>query len=1068
MNDTRQTIEIRGETVRAAFGRRRRICVLSIACTVVILSCGTGLAQDNPTTQTLNLRAGWNLVSWQVELADPAPAAFEALFDPGSFKSIWTYHNPTASWRFHQDVTADLDDLSTTTLTALSPNTGYWIHVTQAQTLDLSGPPASGALEIGEGWNLVGFPGLRRAELEVNDIQSVFRGATPVVRQVWTYDATPSVQAFIGYDTVANPPLFDLVDLVPGAGYWVYAEQPVSLMPDPKLLVAQDYDLPDASNNLNELELFDGGTLDPNGTGANVALFLIPGYPERYEETLVRWRGQEDADAGTDLNDNGILDSSETQDTIVIPREATQLTMTVVNDGAGLTGYRIAAEDGAGDELTWLLIDTTQGSIGSEQDLIRLTVLRDGLVEGEYSGTLIFTTDEGTEKTFDIRMTVGDVEGDYRGRAVIGKINGEEIDTLPAIDLYLSLFKDSEGNLQGVVNSEKSLLFPSDFSISGLNFITDSNAFAVSGGYIMPLTAHNYPPFDNFDATQGVRGPEDFEWNDNDEQVTDFGDPDRINPFPFQLDRSVYLVGSRPRHEQLTGEYFETIGGAFKEQSLFLEGEFTLTRESFDISKKDPTAIIVTEPRPLKDNGETIITKYVSDAIRIESITVKIKISHARPSDLEIVMTAPDGQAEVLLFDNEMSEEDLDGIERTWFHDSRAGTGDATLFADFINANSLGLWTLTIRDNVPGEVGTFISWELQLGGTPAFVIQGDVEHNNSAGQKIAGADIFLSGSQSTEHQVTGPDGSFRFENLAPQTYSVTVQKAGFQTERLTLNIVSANPPDQLVLLRPLVVPDGVADFEILPPIGQAPLTFTAVARIGPDLLAGTVPEYRWSFRTWPGDVEASSPVSTQTAVSDTLTTPGLYHAQLEVFDTLGSMTIVTIPPDPVTDATARYILVHRRTDSDGGGDLIADPTFSGGGLTFFWPITGGGAVTRVEKLHGVVLNENFADAANFEFNRALTGDMQFALTDVGYDLDYGLVLADNLPALDLAPGAHLDRTLPSQPDGAFNRAGIQDRNGPDQGPNTDMRRFRMVVNTGGPLTGVSAAGNFQLHIGGRP
>ena len=1044
----------------------RTILIMGIG---LILCAQTSFAEV--TTQTIHLSNGWNLISIQVALPDPSTAAFCDRF-PGIL-SIWGWNAAGKYWRSYRPGFPDLNGLGERTLSVIEPNCGYWIETGKEGDLVCAGTIAPGGMTLYPGWNLVGFPGLRRAELEVNDIASVFGDANRLVKQIWTFDSSPTAQSFAGYDTASNPPLYDIYDLQPGGGYWVFVEETatsVSLAPAARLLVPQDYDMPStATGELNPLAPFDPEDLDPNNTGVNVAGFDYA----RYAGSEVRWRGPEDLDQ--DLNGNGILDSSETQDTILMGKSVSQVTLTVVNNGRGVTGYAVASSQ------PWLVVDNSTGSISSEQDLVRLTVLRDNLPEGEYAGTLTFTTDEGYAKAFRVTMEVADMSGDYKGKAVVKKINGQNIDTLPAIDLYLSLYKtkssangDEHNKLQGVVSSEESLLFPVDFDLDGFNFITDSNAFAVAGGYILPLTAQNYPPYDTFDTSK-----EDFELDDEGNRVTTVSPKGNINPFPFQLSRSVFLNGSRPHYDQLTGEYFETIRNAIKDEPIFLEGTFTLDRVSHEITQREPRAIPpVVETRTIPDDGSIVITRTVEEAIGIQSLATVIKVMHQRPTDLKITMVAPAEAGKppvsVVLFDTTKDNPPSANIERSWSFDSIEGTGWVQDLAEganrkdnhlelFVDVNSYGQWTLIIEDTKPGEVGQFISWELRVGGKPAYILAGTVREFSSV-TPIAGADVFLSGSQGTRYIRTVGNGRFLFENLPPQTHAITVQKAGYETYHKEIAVLEPYS-EMSVELQRVERGDDEADFDLLPTSGQAPLTLTAVARIGSDYTSGTFESYRWHLETYPERHPIQIPVySFDPAVTLTFPEPGAYHVWLEYYD-YQTTRILTVPAT-ITPQTARLVLVYPRADGKLPAGLYAfDPAFSGGGAAFLWQRVSG-SETSVRKLHGVVLNENFADMANFDINRPLFALKEFEFTQIGLDTDFG-ILRNNHSPFDLKQSGVPGQSDLPDPDVGFQRRGSQDRDGRET-PSDDPRRLRMVVNMGGPLNGFSAAGEFQLRIGGTP
>ena len=62
------------------------------------------------------------------------------------------------------------------------------------------------------------------------------------------------------------------------------------------------------------------------------------------------------------------------------------------------------------------------------------------------------------------------------------------------------------------------------------------------------------------------------------------------------------------------------------------------------------------------------------------------------------------------------------------------------------------------------------------------------DHETDGGEPIPNASITLSPGGRT--QTSGTDGRFEFKNLDPMQYTVTVQKAGYQTNRKTITAIA--------------------------------------------------------------------------------------------------------------------------------------------------------------------------------------------------------------------------------------------------------------------------------------
>ena len=98
-------------------------------------------------TQTLSLKAGWNLVSFYVEASDMAPAT---VLSPISAK-LSQIKNLTESYD-----PANQSFLNT--LAGLNTRDGYWLKVTEDVSLQVAGTVPNSSISVKTGWNLVGYP----------------------------------------------------------------------------------------------------------------------------------------------------------------------------------------------------------------------------------------------------------------------------------------------------------------------------------------------------------------------------------------------------------------------------------------------------------------------------------------------------------------------------------------------------------------------------------------------------------------------------------------------------------------------------------------------------------------------------------------------------------------------------------------------------------------------------------------------------------------------------------------------------------------------------------------------
>jgi len=119
-------------------------------------------------TQTFNLAAQWNLISFQLVPENPDPqAVFSSL--PG-FQAAWSYVASLALWQRHIKPTGttvqQTNDTTANTLIALppiEPGRAYWVFTSQAvPAWQVTGSIPFGAafpsLDLKTGWNLIGIP----------------------------------------------------------------------------------------------------------------------------------------------------------------------------------------------------------------------------------------------------------------------------------------------------------------------------------------------------------------------------------------------------------------------------------------------------------------------------------------------------------------------------------------------------------------------------------------------------------------------------------------------------------------------------------------------------------------------------------------------------------------------------------------------------------------------------------------------------------------------------------------------------------------------------------------------
>lgn len=587
-------------------------------------------------TQEVPLNNGWNLISIQVAPAGGYTTAqiqtsiVNASGAPvASLLAAWNFSNPAANWLSFQPTNANYPH----DLTAISPGNGYWLYVNQACFLRLTNSTWEGAVQIRPGWNLVSFPGLR-ADSAGLALEAVFRDKFSFVQQVWTYDSTPARQRYVGYDTTARPALKELNTIEPGKAYWVYstASALINLTNSPAITLPPDIDNPPLA------------TTTPRAPG-----------PE---------------DAGNDLNGNGILDDSFTQDTLFFPEGINTRLVTVLNQGYGrLNWFAVAAAPSFGAFVSFATTNATvnaasiapdlvsaqagrttlngtnflTGSVASEPAHVTVQVDRTGMLPGRYTNT--FTVYAGsTSKLIKAVLVVPSIDGDWRGFAATRRVNGKPI-PIGKVDMQLAIFRQggstnaNEPNIRAVINRDRSLLFPRDVAMSG-SFYSD-HEFFLTANFEVPRGDRNAPPFDKFsdggDDRTGGKGFGDIDTNKD-------GKLDNSNPFPFSLRREISLIGLRVTENRLTGSYIESIQNILPgTQKIYIEGEFELERLTLAPTLTSVFNSSLSTNAIIGGGGSSSFTTTfnVTNSFSVEGVGGQFNLDFGGGKDVRVVLTAP-------------------------------------------------------------------------------------------------------------------------------------------------------------------------------------------------------------------------------------------------------------------------------------------------------------------------------------------------------------------------------------------------------------------------------------------
>ena len=167
-----------------------------------------------PNLQSFNLTAGWHLLTLGVQ---PASTKLQdVLTSLGSSYDIVLGFDASKGGAESYFTAASMAPFNT--LTDLKPLHGYWVHLTTAGTLTITGTPlpTGTTLALTPGWNLVGYGGTAPEPLA-----TAFGHLNNAVDITLGFD--PSQGGALSYFTAANmAPFNNLTTLQPNAGYWLH------------------------------------------------------------------------------------------------------------------------------------------------------------------------------------------------------------------------------------------------------------------------------------------------------------------------------------------------------------------------------------------------------------------------------------------------------------------------------------------------------------------------------------------------------------------------------------------------------------------------------------------------------------------------------------------------------------------------------------------------------------------------------------------------------------------------------------------------------------------------------
>lgn len=695
-----------------------RVCLLA-AVILLVLHCQTqkGLvAAEPPPAQTIQLNAGWNLLSFQVLPTDPSPqSVFGSLGT--DFSAVWTFDNQLRRWTMYaREGLPEAEGMSVMPLSRLDIGKAYWVYMATARTWRLDGLPPTTvpAVDLTQGWNLIGVPTGTATLSESVSIGAVLAAAGLDYDTILRWEITQ-----YGKFTPVDTDVDDFTAFDPSRGYWVNVKSEAFRL-QPRLLASVRADV----------------DVEPQGPG---------NYPS-FEDLVI--------------SASSVPLSATNQTHIVfLPGEDTQQ-LALANTGGGILLWRLewAADSDSAPTVEWLQVSAVQGVTTIENDVVNLYLDRTGLVQGIYRGTLRLVTTAGSRE-FRVVAHVPGLAGEWRGQAISQSVNGRR-NPLPEVDLHLSFYEDPEvpGLIRGFIDSRNALLWPVDVPMVGHILDASGNAFSLNGGYVLPPGDQNNPPYNQFNNTG-----EDVDWNCD-------GRLDDLNPYPFPLYRSVTLNGRLTQGSpisgyEIAGQYTEVVYGLLR-QPIRVEGIFSIRRENPQpFSNRRPSLNAPetgTQPVVLKGLAAPVLVPagrstntlaFTTDMVLLD-LAVELDLDSPLGTDIRATLVAPDGK-QARLHDRMA----ISSLRRLVFPASRR---PADSFATaFINAgaSTKGDWKLVIENS---GTAARMTWSLRLHGQPVFDLTGRV--TDSLGRPLP-AQISLNGLTIGEVVQAGADGTFLFRRL---------------------------------------------------------------------------------------------------------------------------------------------------------------------------------------------------------------------------------------------------------------------------------------------------------------
>jgi hypothetical protein len=171
---------------------------------VKVVALDGSVPTPTPQEASAALVQGWNLISIPFTPSNQNIAEYFKTIN-GKFTVVYSFKNGSYKRYVPNSTTNDF--------TAIEAGVGYWVHMTEAAQLIVTGTASSRQTELTTGWNLVG--------LKANNsipIEQALASISTKVKAVYSFQNG----GYVGY---APPDVKNLSTLEPTRGYWVFAAE---------------------------------------------------------------------------------------------------------------------------------------------------------------------------------------------------------------------------------------------------------------------------------------------------------------------------------------------------------------------------------------------------------------------------------------------------------------------------------------------------------------------------------------------------------------------------------------------------------------------------------------------------------------------------------------------------------------------------------------------------------------------------------------------------------------------------------------------------------------------------